>query len=621
MALGNVTADLATATLLEFGDFRIDTVERGLWRGERLIPITAKAFDVLLLLVRNAGRTVTKEEFMSEVWAGTIVEEANLTDNISTLRQALEDDSRQPKYIQTVPKRGYRFVAAVKPVSGAPAGGRKRGWAPVALGLAAAFAILAAIVVALVSRTPHRAAQSQGEPHSIAVLPFKPLTANDRDPAIEMGMTDALIAKLSRIRALSVRPTTAVMPYADQPIDIRAVAARLDVDSVLDGKLQKSGDRMRVSVQLVRAADGSTIWADRFDERFTDIFALQDAISERVAEALELRLSLSERKSLKKRATANSEAYQMYLNGMQQWRSFSPDGLLAAVNYHSAAIKLDPNFALAWTGLAKAYNVLGIWGAVPARDAFPKAHEAAIKGAALDPTIAETHIPVIADKLLYERDWEGAKRELDLAERLDPSLGDVHTLRGYYHQAMGRGDLALEELQRSLAASPDWQIAKNDVLQGYSEARRFAEGIEASRKAIALDPAPPGPHFALGDALAGTGRYEEAIEELQRAVDHSRSSPSRYMGTLAWCYARLGKREKALAIIDEMKRDRSAWMPMGVAEAYAGLGDHDQVFAWLNRACDEKFAFVWDIRNRHEFDGIRQDPRYGRILGRLRLNG
>jgi TolB-like protein/DNA-binding winged helix-turn-helix (wHTH) protein/lipopolysaccharide biosynthesis regulator YciM len=630
--------------ICEFGPFLLDSEERQLQRGGETIPLTAKAFDVLLLLVRNPGRTVTKEEFMSEVWAGTVVEEANLTDNISTLRQALGDDAREPTYIRTVPRRGYRFAAEVREptprqqeaaaeghgTAAAPgrgteaAPGHGAAAAPGRRWLVPAAILIAAVILATVAyRYPPWATpepkDAVSETHSLAVLPFKPLSSAERDPAMEMGMTDALIAKLSRIRELSVRPTMAVMAYADKPVDIRTVGSALDVDTVLDGKLQKSGERMRVSVQLVRVADGATIWADRFDERFTDIFALQDAISERVANALQVRLTAAQRQSLSERYTNNTEAYQLYLNGIHQWRTFTQEGLLASVNYHNAAIKLDPNFAPAWAGLGKAYNVIGIYGPLSANEAFPKSIAAANKAIALAPNLAEARIPLVAAKLLYERDWDGAARQLDIIQQLDPSCGDQHTLRGYYYQAMGRTTDALIELQRASEAAPDFQIATNDALLALNDARRFDDAIAEARKSIALNPNTSVTHYALGEALAGKGDYQAAIEPLERAIATAHKTAGRGQALLAWVYGRMGQREKALSLIEKIKAQDTPWKSMFLAEAYAGMGENDEVFAWLNRACDENFGFVWDVRNRHVFDGLRNDPRYAQVLARIKL--
>lgn len=623
--------------LVEFSDFRIDVRERQLLRRGEPVALTAKAFDVLHLLVTNRDRTVTKEEFMETVWAGTVVEEANLTDNISTLRQALGDDAREPRFIRTVPRRGYRFVAEVRDVAptppardataAQPASPHKEPEPATRLSGRMRWGGLAIVLLVLLSlgawfARARRASATEDAilaTKQLAVLPFKPLVAADRDAALELGMTDALIAKLSRIHQLSVRPTDSVMPYADGKASVRDIAAKLDVDTVLDGKLQKSGDRVRVSVQLVRAEDGVTLWADRFDERFTDIFALQDALSEKVASALQLRLTSAERTSLQKHSTSNPEAYELYLNGVHHWRSFCQEGLLASVNYHKAAIRLDPKFALAWAGLAKAYLVMGIWGPLTPAQAFPQSIEAAAKGVALDPDVAETHIPIVANKLFYLRDWDGARRELDLIERLDPNDAGLNTLRGYYYQAMGQPEKTLPLLQRALEIAPDWQIARNDVLAGLVETRRYQEAIDRARVANELDPNVSYQYFTLADALGAVGRYEEAAAEIRKSPGFKKGT-GRYLGSLAWAEAKLGHASEARALIQQAEKDHLLWTNISVAEAYIALGDHDQAFAWLNRAADEGFPFLWDVRNRYRFDPIRKDTRYAALLARIGLH-
>jgi TolB-like protein/DNA-binding winged helix-turn-helix (wHTH) protein/Tfp pilus assembly protein PilF len=600
---------------LAFGPFILDPNERALTRDGQAVPLTAKAFDVLHLLVRKAGRTVTKEEFMAAVWSGTIVEEANLTDNISTLRQALGDDAREPRYVQTVPKRGYRFVAEVRAELETPASRPRTLW------LAAAAVILVAIGTAAVLLWPRRVAPAPkaSAPRSLAVLPFRPLTASDRDAALEAGMADALITKLSRVRGITVRPTASVMPFANRDTDLREIATKLEVDSLLEGRLQRSGDRLRVTVQLVRAADGATLWADHFDERFTDVFAVQDAISERVANVLALKLTAAERDVLGRRPTENVEAYQLYLNGYHQWRTFNTDGLLASINYFNAALKLDPRFALAWTGLGRAYSVLGIYGPLDERDAFPKAQAAIAKALELDPSLPDAHVVNIAVKTFYEHDWDGVKRELDLVDQLDPSNSEAPAFRGYWLKAMGRPDEAIAAMDRSLQRAPEWSIAKNDAVLARVDARRYDEAIAMATKAIALDSGQTTMIRMLAFAYAGKGDYENAVRTFERYIALSKRNKSRGLAGLAWTFAKMGQREKALALIEELKREDAPWTSYELAKVYAGLGDRDQAFFWLDRALEERVALMFDFRSQFVFDGIRDDPRFKDVLRALNM--
>ena len=628
-----------TKHLYEFGPFRLDPAERQLWRGQEEISLTAKAFDILLLLVRNGGRTVPKDEFMRTVWPDTTVEEGNLTDNISTLRQILQDDAREPRYIQTVPKRGYRFVAetrqpaddvefvfrerstervVIEEERSALPSARSSQMPMVAGAVVLAAIVLAAAVYALMRATP----ANDVRPRTIAILPFKPLVPSSRvDAALELGMTDALITKLSNVHELTVRPTASVMKYMSPDRDFARIAKELGVEALLDGRVQRSGDRVHVTVQLVRAEDGRTIWGDQFNETFTDIFALQEKIAERVASALALRLSTAERQSLARHATANVEAYELYLNGRYHWSTFTGPGLRTSINYFNAAIAKDPNFALAWVGLANAHTVMGIWAYEPKKDAVAGARVAVAKALELDPDLALAHVAAAGLSIFNDWDWDVAKRETERALELDPDNADAHTLHGYYLQSQGKPDEALQELLRARAVAPEWTIAKNDVLWGLIMARRYDDAIAESRRILAIDPDYREAHYILGRALAQKGQYDEAGDALREAQRRSAASSFRYQPELAWVYARSGRRAEALAMVEGLKKslDENPWLALELAEVYCGLGDPDRAFAMLERSYQERAAFTWRVRLFSHFDVLRNDPRYADLMRRMNL--
>ena len=607
----------------EFGPFRIDIAERQLFRDGAEIPLTAKVFDILRVLVLSGGRTITKEEFMLAVWPDAVVEESNLTDNISTLRQILGDDAREPKYIKTVPKRGYRFVAAVRERAPAVNSVREGASEPrrsyvVQIAVSSVVAVAIAALLIFRSGAPHD--QKQTSPRRVAVLPFKPLVAANRDPALELGITDALISKLSNIRQITVRPTSAVLSYTKEGQDLRAIATELDVDALIDGKVQKSGDRVRLSVQMVRAADGVPMWAHTFDEKVTDLFAVQDAISAKAATALAVALSANEKTEVAKRPTEDVEAYQLYMKGRYLWRTFSPASVEASVSHYEAAIARDPQFALAYAGLADSYTILGIYGPLTPKEAAPKARAASAKAIALDPNLSGAHLGSGAGKLFFDWDWEGARVAFTRAMELDPNNHDAHTLYGYYLQTQDRHDEALQHLRRTRDLVPEWSVANNDVFRGLQIARRYDEAIAHARRVIQLEPGNKTAHVVLAQSLAGKGLYGEALAALSSVeAPVSPRSRAEWYGLIAYAHAMMGNRAEAMKQLEVLKAIPSVMTPACVASVYSGLGDKDRAFSALERAYEERDPFIWRIRTLPQFDALRADPRWAALMGRLKL--
>ena len=655
----------------EFGPFRLDEKERRLLRdgeevtlGESGKPerLTPKAFDLLLLLVKQSGQMVGRDQLMVRIWPGTFVEDNRLSDNISTLRKFLGDRTRNPQFIETIPKHGYRFLADVREVRGETIAlfdhtkthvviederetpfpyasdanryaMREHSFAPFSppgsasrrhlnpLAIAACVVLLGALAIATYFALRGATEPPRGHARlAIAVLPFKPLVATMSEPALEIGMTDALINKLTNIRQITVRPTTSVMRYTSASLDLRTAGSELGVDVLLDGKVQKADNRIRLSVQLVRANDGIPFWADNFDETFTNIFAVQDAISERVAVALALSLTGEEKKGLAKRYTENVEAYQLYLKGQHHWRTFEPAELLTSINYYNEALKRDPHYALAYSGISTAYSVIGIYGPLSAREAMPKAREAAQRALELDENLAEAHTALGAVKIFYEWDWQGGERDFKRAIELNPNYADAHNLYGYYLQAMGKGDDAVVEMKRAKELAPDWRVPNNDYLLALFSARRYDEAIEQSRRVVKLDPNNHVAFGILGQSHTQQGMYEEAASELQQAANLPRQPNTRALTELGYFYAVTGKRGEALKIIEQLQEKPKPRTYFGVAQVYAGLGDNDRAFAWLDKAYEERFAFTWKVVIMPQFDGLRSDPRYVALLRRMNLS-
>ncbi|HET9787767.1 MAG TPA: winged helix-turn-helix domain-containing protein, partial [Pyrinomonadaceae bacterium] len=371
--------------IYEFDDFRVDTAKRLLLQADRELTLTPRIFDALVYLVRHQGRVVPKEELMEAIWPNAFVEENNLPQSISALRRALGERRGENRYIVTVAGHGYRFAAPVK-------------------------------VVRTVDSTVEKASAK-----TIAVLPFKPLVEKDRDEALELGMADALIIRLSNSGEIIVRPLSSVRRYGGLEQDAQKAGVELGVQSVLDGSIQRRGDDIRVTARLTNVADGASVWVGTFDEKFTDVFSVQDVISERVADALRLRLSAEARRGLTKRYTDNSEAYELYLQGRYHWSKLIPTEVRKGIEFFHQAIELDANYALAYSGMSAAYVSLPISCDALPQDAFPAAKTAALRALELDDSLSDAHAYLTLVKIWFDWDWLGAEDQIKRGLALNPN--------------------------------------------------------------------------------------------------------------------------------------------------------------------------------------------------------
>src|SRR5262245_60002706 len=415
----------------EFGSFRLDMVEHRLLRDGRPVALKPKVFNLLLELVTNSGHILLKDELMRRVWPDTFVEEHNLAVGISTLRKALGGDQNDYQYIETVPRRGYRFVADVREVWDDPAALRE-------------------------DRAKRAATPSQvsSESHSIAVLPFKSIgTKGSEDVCLGLGMADALITRLGNLNQIIVRPTSVVRKFAEGSQDPVSAGNEVGVSAVLDGSIQRSGKSIRVTVQLVSIENGTTLWADKFDEKFTDIFAVEDSISEQVTTALTLTLTDKDRERLRKRYTENSEAYQAYLKGRFFLSKRNAKDMVRSSEYFEEAINKNPDYALAFAGLADYYLLAANYNLLSAKEAIPKSRNAVLKALELDETLAEAH-SALAYLKLTEWDWAGAEQEFKRAINLNPNIVETRKSYAIYLRCLGRFDEALAVMKRAHELDP-----------------------------------------------------------------------------------------------------------------------------------------------------------------------
>jgi len=453
----------------------------------------------------------------------------------------------------------------------------------------------------------------------MAVLPFKPLVANDRDEYLEMGMVDVLITKLSNIRQLKVRSISTVRKYADLQQDPVAAGRELQVEAVLDGSIQRVGDRVRVTVRLLNVQDGTSLWADKFDEPFTNIFALQDSISERVAAALPLNLSGEEKARLSRHYTENTEAFQLYLKGRYFWNKRSGEGLRKGIDYFNQAIADDPNYALAYTGISDCYALLSDFGFVPPREGFPKAKEAATRALAIDEKLAEAHTSLGHVKRDYDWDWPGAEQEFRRAIELNPNELSAHQWYAVYLSSLGRHQEAIAEIKRALdldALSLPVNAVTARVLY---LARQYDAAIEQSRKTIEMDRAFATVYQNLGQSYEQKGMYAEAVATFQ---EFYKVEPGHGLAFLGRAYALAGKTDEADKILSQLKElsARRYVSPYSIAMIYAGLGDKEQTFAWLEKAYQQRVHNLIFLKVEPELDGLRSDPRFAALVQRVGLS-
>jgi TolB-like protein/DNA-binding winged helix-turn-helix (wHTH) protein/Tfp pilus assembly protein PilF len=641
-------------SIYEFGPFRIDVGRRVVLREGQPVSLTSKSFDTLLVLVERRSEVVHKDELMKTLWPDTIVEENNLTQQISMLRKALGERAGEHRYVLTVPGRGYRFIAEVneggiraqalivgqdttsritvdmeqqhESLLSASKGNTKylldtshaarRQWTSksiiFSISIVLAFSIIALVVWFSTQRaqTPTNSAIKK----SIAVLPFKSLNSDSANDYLGTGMSDTLIAKLSNIRQISVRPTSTVIKYAGQSQDAQMIGRELGVDSVLEGTVQNAGDRVRVTVQLVNVQDRNPLWAQSFDEKLTDIFTVQDLISEQVARKMLVKLNVDEQRQLSKRETENIEAYQEYLRGRYFWNKRDDEGLKKSLERFQRAIALDPDYGQAHAGLADAYTLIAHYRIKPyvQDDTFQKARTAAIKALDIDDTLAEAHASLAFIKTYYDHDEAGAESEFKRAIELDPNYATAHHWYSEYLAMRGLEQEAMTEIKRAQELDPLSPVINTTLGERLYLARRYDESIRQLQKTLEFAPDFGPAHYTLGLAFEQKGLYEEAIFELRKARDTSGNSQN-VLASLGHTLALAGQKSAAYKILGELLAKEDP-VPYAIAVIYQGLGEKQQTIGWLKKVKDKKDALDMMMKFDPRMDNLRDDPGFQKLL-------
>jgi serine/threonine-protein kinase len=623
--------------IFEFGPFRVDAARRVLLRRDdgSVVKLTAKGFDTLLALVRRPGETLTKEELLSAVWPETVVEENNLSQKISELRRALGERQGEHRYIVTVPGRGFSFVAdvtrgrsgetgamAAETETAPPAAGRAAARSDqrtrAAAWVVAALLVLVAVAAGAASLLRRGASRSGGaEIRTIAVLPFKPLLSDSRNEALEVGMADTLIVRLSRIREIEVRPLTAVRRYDGSEQDPLAAGRELGVDGVLDGSVYRSGERVRVTARFFDVRGGRELWAGQFDESFTDIFSVQDRMSERVAKELSLRLTPQDRESLARRETNDPEAYELYLRGRFFISGAEPR---KAIALFEEAIRRDPGFARAHAGLADIYSRLPIAADAASREPSERARRAARRALEIDGSLPQAHTALGWVALYYEWDWKGS--EASFRRALDLAPDDFSARLGYAHllSNTGRHDEAILQVDRACSLDPLSPLAASLRGQFLYNARRHAEAREQLDSTLSKNPSFWIALVQSGREQVRLGEFDEAIRSFRRARESGGSTIA--LAFAGHAHALAGQTAEAEAVLNGMVRlsETQYVPPYNLALVHLGLGRHAEAIELLEKGADERDARMVFLGIDPAWDGLRPDPRFIAILERLDLS-
>ena len=574
--------------IYEFDDFRLDAGERALLRRGERIALTPRVLDTLLYLVRHHGKVLEKNELMSEIWPDAVVEENNLNQNISTLRRMFGESRGENRYIVTIPGRGYRFAAQV-------------------------------MENARTSEGPHvRALQT------IAVLPFANISTDPENAYFCEGLAEELLNALSRIEGIKVAARTSAFALGGKNASINEIGVALGVKSILQGSVRRSGNRLRITAQLVNASDGYHLWSERYDREMRDIFDVQDEITLAVVNALKVQLLGEEKDAALKRYTDNTEAYHLYLKGRYFWFKSAPQEFRKSHDYFQRAVDSDPSYALGYFGLASFYGFASSWGLLPPQEGWTRMEVATMKALALDATLAEVHHGLAALKWVYYRDWFGAEQAFRKAIELNPQIGAIHSHHSIFLSVIGRHDEAIAAGKRALELDPlSIRIHRNQAARFY-HARRYDEAVRQFREALELDPNDASLHEEIGDVYEQLGLQQEAIAEWTKAM--TLGGDDDLAGILAEVYSESGFAAAVQAIarkrLEKLNErvKRGEYVPAAhFARAYLRSGETEQAFRRLAEAREERNAYPLLMKSDPFYDGLRAQPRFAAILKSMNL--
>lgn len=603
-----------------FGEFWLDARERRLTRGEEIVHLEPKSFDLLQYLLEHGGKLIKKQELIDSVWPQAVVTDNALTRCVHQVRIALDDDADAPEFIETVPGSGYRFIAPVTQVEELSAESiqmesiqiqapRRRllNVLPVVSLVILAFASLIWIGFEATRMAPPRIER-------LAVLPLANLTGDPEQQYFVQGVHETLITELSRIEQIDVISRSSVMQYRDTDMTVPEIAGELEVDAIVEGSVLRAGDSLTVTTQLIAAAPERHLWAERFDRSVGDIFEITTEIASSIASEIAIELSPAEETLLAATRRVNAEAYDAYLLGRFHFGRGSQDGYQRAQELYRRAMEIDPEFAPAYVGLAHTFGLAAIFGMRKPADSMPMARTLAEKAIGIDSTLAEAHMILAAVSFYWDWDWAEAESGARHALSLSPNSAHAYRFLSEVYSVTGRHDDALIAIERGRELDPLAPISQiKPVLILYLQ-RDYREAIERARAGLEFYPEIWQGHWLRCLALSAIGQHEEAIVACEASASHSRRTPMA-LGALGFAYAQGGRRDEAEGIVAELEalRVNRYVGAANIAIIYGALGDSNRAFEELTRAYKDRDQLLIHVENYSFFDPLRSDARFQQL--------
>jgi TolB-like protein/DNA-binding winged helix-turn-helix (wHTH) protein/tetratricopeptide (TPR) repeat protein len=638
---------------VRFGVYELDVRSGELRKGGTRIRLQEQPFQVLAALVERPGEVVTRDELRERLWpSGVIVDfDHSLNKAVNKLRDALGDAADNPRFIETLPKRGYRFLI---PVTGSGTGdvgcrssevlGDTKSFHGMAPDIRPAdprisgtdhfwstpriFAGLAVVAMALAALALWKTWPAQASPPSgrimLAVLPFRNLAGSPDEDYFSDGLTEEMITELGQLTSddrLGVIARTSAMHYKNTSRLVTEIGRELGVDYILEGSIRRAARRVRITAQLVRIRDQTNLWSETYDRDLADVFAIQNDVASRIAGSLALELLPPQRTSRVAAHTTDIVAHEEYLKGRFLWSKRTEDGLRGSLDHFQRAVAADPGYARGYVGLADSYNLLADYGALAPADALPRARGAALRALEIDPRLAEAHASLAWTTLVYDRDLASAEQGFRRAIALNPGYASAHQWYAFCLKAAGRHDEAMREVRRAQELDPLSLIINAVVAWHHYYARQYDDAIAQARRVAARDPTFSRVYSYLGWSLLEKGEYAPALEALQKATDLFGNSPAR-RAEMAHALAVAGRTAEARRVLEEMTTlARTQYVESDlIARIHVGLGDRDRAFEWLERALAEHAPKLVLLRVDPRVDSLRSDPRFADLLRRAGLD-